>query len=97
MKCTIQLGFASLYGTFHLSPHENIYTIALINIHYLYNIISKQALILKDMTTDLTRYTTVTFKGLWEFYILRTAEMTFNGFMHILFTFMCIIHETINR
>ena len=23
---------------FHLSPHENIFTIALINIHYLYNI-----------------------------------------------------------
>ena len=38
MKCTIQLGFASLNGTFHLSPqaHENICTIALINIHYLY-------------------------------------------------------------
>ena len=31
-----QLGFASLNGTFHLSPHENICTIALINIHYLY-------------------------------------------------------------
>jgi hypothetical protein len=27
---------ASLNGTFHLSPHENILTIALINIHYLY-------------------------------------------------------------
>ena len=34
-ECTIQLGFASLNGTFHL---ENICTIALINIHYLYNI-----------------------------------------------------------
>ena len=30
---------ASLNGTFHLSPHENILTIALINIHYLYNIV----------------------------------------------------------
>jgi hypothetical protein len=30
---------ASLNGTFHLSPHENILTIALINIHYLYNIL----------------------------------------------------------
>jgi hypothetical protein len=29
---------ALLNGTFHLSPHENILTIALINIHYLYNI-----------------------------------------------------------
>ena len=28
---------ASLNRTFHLSPHENILTIALINIHYLYN------------------------------------------------------------
>ena len=41
MKCTIKLGFASLNGTctFHLSPHENICTIALINIHYLYTIL----------------------------------------------------------
>ena len=31
---------ASLNGTFHLSPHENILTIALINIdHYLHNIV----------------------------------------------------------
>ena len=29
-------GFASLNGTFHLLPHENICTIAVINIHYLY-------------------------------------------------------------
>ena len=29
--------FASLNRTFHLSPHENICTIALITIHYLYN------------------------------------------------------------
>ena len=36
MKCTIQLGFASLNRTLHLSPHENICTIAPINIHYLY-------------------------------------------------------------
>ena len=26
MKCTIQLGFASLNGTFHFSPYENICT-----------------------------------------------------------------------
>jgi hypothetical protein len=31
---------ASLNRTFHLSPHENILTIALINIHYLYSLIS---------------------------------------------------------
>ena len=36
MKCTIHLGFASLNGRFHPSPHENICTIAHINIHYLY-------------------------------------------------------------
>ena len=38
MKCSIQLGFASLNRTFLLSPHENICTIALITIHYLYTI-----------------------------------------------------------
>ena len=37
MKCSIQRGKAELNGAFHLSPHENICTIALINIHYLYN------------------------------------------------------------
>ena len=31
---------ASLNRTFHLSPHENILTIALINIHYLYTILN---------------------------------------------------------
>jgi hypothetical protein len=30
---------ASLNGTFHLSSHENILTIALINIHYLYKVL----------------------------------------------------------
>ena len=39
-KCSIQLGFASLNRTFYLSPHENICTIALITIHYLYIIIA---------------------------------------------------------
>ena len=34
---SIQLGFALLNGTFHLSPNENNCIIALINIHYLYN------------------------------------------------------------
>ena len=38
IKCTFQLGFALLNGSYHLSPHENICTIALKNIHYLYNI-----------------------------------------------------------
>ena len=31
------LAIASLNRTFHLSPHKNVLTIALINIHYLYN------------------------------------------------------------
>jgi hypothetical protein len=35
---------ASLNGTFHLSPHENILTIALINIHYLYNVYQRTAI-----------------------------------------------------
>ena len=35
-ECSIQLGVASLNRTFHLSPHENICTIVLITIHYLY-------------------------------------------------------------
>ena len=38
IKCSIQLGFASLDRTFNLSPHENIRTIAPITIHFLYNI-----------------------------------------------------------
>ena len=32
---------ASLNGTFHISPHENILTTALINIHYLYIIYTR--------------------------------------------------------
>ena len=32
---------AELNGTFHLSPNENILTIARINIHYLFYIIPK--------------------------------------------------------
>ena len=35
---------ASLNGTFHLSPHENILTIALINIHYLYSVLLKYSM-----------------------------------------------------
>ena len=45
MKWSIQLGFASLNRTFNLSPHENICTIALITIHYLYNIAEKYSMI----------------------------------------------------
>ncbi len=34
----LYFGVASWNGKFHLSPNENIFTIALINIHYLYTI-----------------------------------------------------------
>lgn len=35
----LPLGLVSLIGTFHLSPQENVLAIALVNIHYLYDII----------------------------------------------------------
>ena len=39
MKCSIQRGEAELNGTFHLSPNENICSIARMrNIHYLFYI-----------------------------------------------------------
>ena len=38
IKCSIQLGYASLNRTFNLSPRENICTIAFITIQYLYTI-----------------------------------------------------------
>ena len=38
MKFSIKPGFTSLKRTLNLSPNENICTIALITIHYLYNI-----------------------------------------------------------
>ena len=53
MKCTIQLVFASLNGTFHLSPHENICTSALININYLYTICLQMKHV-KDGESDIT-------------------------------------------
>ena len=36
-RWSVSINSASLIGTLHLSPHENILTIALIKIHYLYN------------------------------------------------------------
>ena len=44
MKCYIQQGEAELSGTFHLSPNENICSIARKkkkNIHYLFYITAK--------------------------------------------------------
>ena len=37
-KVPVSSAYASFNGTFHLSTHENILTIELINIHYLYNV-----------------------------------------------------------
>ena len=42
------------FGTLHLSPHENILTIALINIHYLYNNVIKQ--LLNEVQHDIENY-----------------------------------------
>ena len=44
LECSIQLGSASLNRTFHLSTHEHIRTIALINIHYVYNILEVEGI-----------------------------------------------------
>ena len=51
VKCTIE---ASLNGTFHLSSYEYICTIALINIHYLYNYEQKFCLTFMRMKQDIT-------------------------------------------
>ena len=55
---SIQLGFASLSGPFYLSPRENILTIALINIHYLFPIqqflyIQNSSQIVLEIVTNL--------------------------------------------
>ena len=68
---------ASLNRTFHLSPHENILTIALINIHYLYNIIPKQAIAFQEQFM----------KQLSHIIIFNTYEKR-----RILFVFLCSRH-----
>ena len=47
------IGFASLNGTFHLSPHENICTIALINIHYFYIIFVSFVVVEKTLVAKI--------------------------------------------
>ena len=37
-----QINIATMNGTFHFSPHENICAIALMNIHYLYTILQME-------------------------------------------------------
>ena len=50
MKCSIQRGEAELNGTFHLSPNENICSIARMrNIHYLFYITCTTIQILKQI------------------------------------------------
>ena len=53
MKCTIQLGLASLNRTFHPLPRENICTITFINIHYLCNISQEIGGIVKFLLSAL--------------------------------------------
>ena len=53
MKCSIQRGEAELNGTFHLSPNENICSIARMrNIHYLFYITCKKIKILKQILKE---------------------------------------------
>ena len=47
MKCSIQLGFALVNETIHLSPHVIFGTVTLINIYYLYNTWSDNTVTLK--------------------------------------------------
>ena len=70
MECSNQLGFASLIGTFHLSPHENILTIALINIHYLYN----------DCTKLMKLFSNVFISGVWELFAYDSHTLPYRIF-----------------
>ena len=69
---------ASLNRTFHLSPHENILTIALINIHYLYNIPSYTNLTYqKDRKYSYRRlYFSYIIQHLDSFYCFKTISVT---------------------
>ena len=40
-RWNVPLNEAKLIGTFHLLPNDNILTVALINIHYLYNSLAR--------------------------------------------------------
>ena len=52
MKCSIQRGEVELNGTFHLSPNENICTIApMKNIHYLFYMTAKSIFFNKTKLT----------------------------------------------
>jgi hypothetical protein len=59
----------SLNGTFHLSPHENILTIARINIHYLYNSKKPSTFSLSKFPTNFGAKTNLQFiyrHRIWE-------------------------------
>ena len=64
MKCSLQLGFASLNRTFNLSLLENICTIALIIIHYVYNISHKRLVLL--LSDCVNAFDTCTFKRIFK-------------------------------
>ena len=53
MECSNQLG---MIGTNNLAPHENILTIAPINIHYLYNILGGYNYTCKTGSTALENH-----------------------------------------
>ena len=54
MKCSIQRGEAELNGTFHLSPHENICSIARMKKHYLFYITAKSIFFSKTKPTMIS-------------------------------------------
>ena len=60
---------ASLNRTFHLSPHENILTIALINIHYLYSMMRYSAIISRAVASSII--------GGLIFIYLRSAQLIY--------------------
>ena len=68
--------FASLIGAFHLSPHENILTIALINITYLYTIMQQECPPAKTFLKQLVSCFVVYF----EFLTLWRADLPRTGY-----------------
>ena len=80
MNCSIQLGFDSLNRIFHLSHHENICTIALITIHYLYKTWAHLRFVrrLCHTTVCLPAYTPVCFPAYTNVWIhVRLVKCTF--------------------
>ena len=83
---------ASWNGKFHLSPHENIFTIALINIHYLYNIRKEKwnlfVLYIKsalNCSEKLCFVVAHTHKNKWNFFIYMNCCIKIAIFMCVQF------------